>query len=98
MSNRYLTWAEAWIEENIRAGANTDVENYEVKAKRLLKELQAEAVEARFKKFEIDEERRSLKTATELSGVELSGVRAQFLQLKWGQSTVSSNILKNDIP
>jgi hypothetical protein len=60
MSNRFLTWAEAWIEENILPGANTDVESYEVKAKRLLGELHAEAAEARFKKFEIEEERKRI--------------------------------------
>ncbi len=57
MSNRFLIWAEAWIEENILPGANTDVESYEVKAKRLMGELYAEAAEAKFKKFETKEER-----------------------------------------
>ena len=57
MSNRFLIWAEEWIDENILPGANTDVEKYEVKAKRLMKKLYAEAAEARFKEFEMKEER-----------------------------------------
>ena len=60
MSNRFLIWAEAWIEENILPGANTDVESYEVKAKRLMGELYAEAAEAKFKKFETKEERENI--------------------------------------
>ena len=60
MSHRFLIWAEAWIDENILPGANTDVESYEDKAKRLLGELHAEAAKARFKKAEMDEERKNI--------------------------------------
>lgn len=56
MSMRYNTWALNWIEENILPGANTDVETYEAKAKRLMKEMIAEATVAKFKDFEIEEE------------------------------------------
>ena len=56
MSMRYNKWASNWIEENILPGANTDVETYEAKAKRLMKEMIAEAIVAKFKDFEIEEE------------------------------------------
>ncbi len=56
MSNRFLTWAEAWIEEHILPGANSDIESHEARAKRLIGEMYAEAVEAKFKKFEMKEE------------------------------------------
>ena len=56
MSMRYNKWASNWIEENILPGANTDVETFEAKAKRLMKEMIAEAKVAKFKKFEIEEE------------------------------------------
>ena len=56
MSMRYNKWASDWIEENILPGANTDVETYEAKAKRLMKEMIAEATVAKFKDFEIEEE------------------------------------------
>lgn len=57
MSMRYNKWASDWIEENILPGANPDVETFEAKAKRLMKQMNAEAIEARFKDFEIKEER-----------------------------------------
>jgi len=57
MSNRFLNWAEAWIDENIPPGANTDIESYEARAKRLMEELFAEAAAAKFKNFETEEER-----------------------------------------
>jgi len=56
MSMRYNKWASNWIEENILPGANSDVETYEAKAKRLMKEMIAEAAVAKFKDFEIEEE------------------------------------------
>ncbi len=56
MSMRYNKWASNWIEENILPGANTDVETYEAKAKRLMKEMIAEATVAKFKDYEIEEE------------------------------------------
>ena len=56
MSNRFLRWAEAWIEENIPPGANPDIETHEAKAKRLLDKLLAEAALAGFKSSEIKEE------------------------------------------
>lgn len=57
MSMRYNKWASDWIEENILPGANPDVETFEAKAKRLMKQMSAEALEAKFKDFEIKEER-----------------------------------------
>ena len=57
MSMRFNRWATNWIEENILPGANTDVETYEARAKRLINEMFAEAAAAKFKDFEIKEER-----------------------------------------
>lgn len=57
MSNRFLRWAEAWIEENIPPGANPDIESHEARAKRLTEQLFAEAAAANFPKFETEEER-----------------------------------------
>lgn len=57
MSKRFLRWVEAWIEENIPAGANPDLETHEAKAERLTEQLFAEAAAANFSKFETDEER-----------------------------------------
>jgi len=57
MSNRFLRWAETWIEENIPPGANPDIESHEARAKRLLEKLFAEAAAANFSKFETEEER-----------------------------------------
>ena len=57
MSMRFNKWASNWIEENILPGANTDVETYEARAKRLMNEMFAEATAAKFKDFEIKEER-----------------------------------------
>ena len=57
MSNRFLKWAEAWIDENIPPGANTDIESFEARAKRLMEEMFAEAAAANFSNFETNEER-----------------------------------------
>ena len=57
MSNRFLRWANTWIEENIPPGANSDIESHEVKAKRLSEKLFAEAAAANFTNFETEEER-----------------------------------------
>ena len=57
MSKRFLRWAEDWIEENIPPGANPDLESYENKAKRLMKQMYAEAAEANFSDSEAKEER-----------------------------------------
>ena len=57
MSNRFLRWVEAWIEENIPPGANPDIESHEARAKRLSEKLFAEATEAGFTSFETEEER-----------------------------------------
>ncbi len=57
MSMRFNKWASKWIEDNILPGANPDVETFEAKAKRLMKQINAEALEAKFKEFEIKEER-----------------------------------------
>ena len=57
MSKRFLRWVEAWIEENIAAGANPDIESHEAKAKRLSEKLFAEASEAGFTSFEIEEDK-----------------------------------------
>lgn len=60
MSMRYNTWASKWIEDNILPGANSDVETFEAKAKRLMKQMNVEGAEARFKDFEIKEEQSRL--------------------------------------
>ena len=39
MSKRFLRWVDTWIEENIPAGANPDLESHDVKATRLLETL-----------------------------------------------------------
>ena len=57
MSNRFLRWAETWIEDNIPPGSNPDIESHEARAKRLTEKLFAEAAAANFSKFETDEER-----------------------------------------
>lgn len=57
MSNRFLRWAQTWIEENIPPGANPDLESHEARAKRLMEQLFAEAAAANFSTFEIEEER-----------------------------------------
>ena len=57
MSNRFLRWADAWIEENIPPGANPDIESHEARAKRLLEKLLAEATEAGFTSLEAEQER-----------------------------------------
>lgn len=57
MSNRFLRWAQNWIEENIPPGANHDLESHEARAKRLTEQLFAEAAAANFSQFETEEER-----------------------------------------
>ena len=57
MSKRFLRWAEAWIEENIPPGANPDIESHDVKAKRLMEKLFADAITAGFTTAESEEER-----------------------------------------
>jgi hypothetical protein len=57
MSKRFMKWAEAWIEEHIPPGANSDIESPEARAKRLSERLFVEAAEAGFRRFETDEER-----------------------------------------
>jgi len=57
MSIRFNKWASNWIEENIPPGATTDVETFDARAIRLMKEMYAEGAEAKFKDFEMKEER-----------------------------------------
>ena len=57
MSNRFLRWAETWIEDNIPPGSNPDIESNEARAKRLTEKLFADAAAANFSKFETEEER-----------------------------------------
>lgn len=57
MSNRFLRWVEAWIEDKIPPGANPDIETHEARAKRLMQELFAQAAAAGFKNYETEEER-----------------------------------------
>ena len=56
MSMRFLRWAEAWIEDNIPPGGNPDIESHEARAKRLMKQMYAEAAAANFSDFETKEE------------------------------------------
>lgn len=57
MSNRFLKWAQAWIEDKIPPGANHDLESHDTRAKRLMDQLYAEAAAANFSKDETKEER-----------------------------------------
>jgi hypothetical protein len=57
MSQRFVRWAETWIEEHIPPGANSDIESHDARAKRLTGELCAVAASEGFKDFEIEEER-----------------------------------------
>ena len=57
MSKRFLRWVETWIEDNIPPGANPDIESHDARTKRMTEKLFADAVAAKFTKFEIDEER-----------------------------------------
>jgi len=57
MSKRFQRWAETWIEDNIPPGANPDLENHADRAKRLMKQMYAEAAAANFSNFETEEER-----------------------------------------
>jgi len=57
MSKRFLRWAETWIEDNIPPGANPDLERFEDRAKRLMKQMFAEAAAANFPDYETKEER-----------------------------------------
>jgi Protein of unknown function (DUF768) len=57
MSERFLRWVKTWIEENIPAGANPDIESHEAKSKRLTEQLFAEATAAGFTNYETQEER-----------------------------------------
>ena len=56
MSMRFNRWASNWIKENIPPGANTDIESYEVRAKRLMNEMFSEATAVNFTESEIKEE------------------------------------------
>ena len=57
MSKRFLRWVETWIEENIPAGANSDIESHEARAQRLTEKLFSVATEAGFTSRETEEER-----------------------------------------
>ncbi len=57
MSNRFLRWAETWIEENIPPGANHDLESHAARAERLTTQLFAAAAAANFATSETEEER-----------------------------------------
>ena len=60
MSNRFLRWAQTWIEENIPPGANPDIESHDAKAKRLFGKLSSEAATEGFTGPEIEAERERL--------------------------------------
>ncbi len=60
MSTRFLKWAETWIDDNIPPGANPDIEPHNVRAKRLMEKMFAEAKAAGFSTFETEEERERL--------------------------------------
>ena len=60
MSKRFLRWVETWVEDNIPAGANPDIESHDAKAKRLTEQLFTEAAAAGFTDYEIDEERKHI--------------------------------------
>ena len=57
MSKRFMRWVESWIQERIPPGANSDIESYEAKAKRLSEVLFAEANNAGFTIFETEKDR-----------------------------------------
>jgi len=60
MSKRFQRWAESWIDDNIPPGANSDIESYDARAKRLMDEMYAEATAANFSNSETAEEREYL--------------------------------------
>ena len=90
MSMRYNKWASDWIENNIRAGANPDVETYADKTKRLMRQMKVEALEAKFKEFEIKEELTRItplvlavvsdRTEFDIATHELKGLLAEELE------------------
>ncbi|MDX2288746.1 MAG: DUF768 domain-containing protein [Hyphomicrobiaceae bacterium] len=57
MSNRFLRWVETWIGDNIPPGANPDIEPHNMRAKRLVEKMFAEAIVSGFSTFETEEER-----------------------------------------
>lgn len=57
MSKRFQRWVETWIEDNVLPHANVDIESDEARAKRLTKNMLADAAGDGFSKFEIEEER-----------------------------------------
>ena len=52
-----MRWVESWIQERIPSGANSDIESYDAKARRLSEILFAEAIDAGFTSFEIEKDR-----------------------------------------
>ena len=90
MSMRYNKWASDWIDEHILAGANPDIETYKDKSKRLMGEMKAEALEAKFEEFEINEEHSRIaplvlaavsdRTEFDLATHELKGLLAEELE------------------
>lgn len=60
MSKRFQRWAESWIEDNIPACANPDLEDYDARARRLMDEMYAAAAAANFSEAETAEERKYL--------------------------------------
>lgn len=61
MSNRFMRWANEWIEENIPPSANPDLESYDAKATRLSEKMFAEAAAAGFTNIETEEERERIQ-------------------------------------
>lgn len=60
MSNRFLRWAQTWIDDNILPGANPDIETHAARAKRMMEKMYFEAAEAGFTSAEAEEERERL--------------------------------------
>jgi len=58
MSKRFRRWVDTWIEENVVPGAHVDIESDEARAKRLTERMFADAAEAGFPTFEIEQERK----------------------------------------
>jgi len=83
MSKRFHRWAKTWIEENIPPGANPDIESHEARAKRLMKNMFAEAAAANFSKIETDEERERIAPLVLAAVSDTTEFDIDTYKLKW---------------
>jgi len=83
MSKRFHRWAKTWVEENIPPGANPDIESHEARAKRLMKQMFAEAAAANFSKIETDEERERIAPLVLAAVSDTTEFDIDAYKLKW---------------